>query len=163
MSLRQASGFLSTGEIPEITPYMNGQVLREIQYILSQRRLVPRVYLSYERRAFTGDGQSGLRVSFDTDIITRRTDLRLTSGIYGERLIPEGKWVMEVKTAQSIPVWLSRLLSEYRIYPVSFSKYGTEYKASLMPEDRKPQGSAIMIPARAFPGHPETPLRAAGA
>ena len=38
------------------------------------------------------------------------------------------KWLMEIKTPGSIPLWLCRLLSQYQVYPVSFSKYGTEYK-----------------------------------
>jgi hypothetical protein len=58
----------------------------------------------------------------------------LESGIYGESLLPDGKWLMEVKTSESIPMWMCRLLSEYRIYPISFSKYGREYKMTLQPQ-----------------------------
>ena len=35
---------------------------------------------------------------------------------------------MELKFADAAPLWLSRLLSENGIFPVSFSKYGTYYK-----------------------------------
>ena len=35
---------------------------------------------------------------------------------------------MEIKTVGSMPVWLSELLTELKIYGCSFSKYGTEYK-----------------------------------
>ncbi|MPN57406.1 hypothetical protein SDC9_205100 [bioreactor metagenome] len=45
---------------------------------------------------------------------------------------------MEIKTSKSIPLWLTRLLSEYRVYPASFSKYGAEYmrllKNSALPQ-----------------------------
>jgi hypothetical protein len=131
LPLDEAYRFLATGVIPEIREGMNPQVLAEIQYFLQQHDLSPQVFLAYERLAFFGTGEHDLRVSFDTKIITRRTDLRLESGIYGEKLLPDGKWLMEVKTAESIPLWLCRILSEYQIYPVSFSKYGTEYKQSL--------------------------------
>jgi hypothetical protein len=57
--------------------------------------------------------------------------LRLESGVYGERLLPEGQWLMEIKTPQAIPLWLARTLSELRLYPVSFSKYGREYLGRL--------------------------------
>ncbi len=133
LKLNEAYTFLSTGDLPIHRPYMNAQVLREIQYMLSGRALRPAVYLSYERRAFFGDASEDLRISFDTNILSRREDLRLESGVYGENLLPGGVWLMEIKTARAIPLWLTRLLSEYRIYPHSFSKYGAEYKASIAP------------------------------
>jgi hypothetical protein len=77
------------------------------------------------------DGQDGLRVSFDTKIRARRTDLRLESGVYGEPLLGEGEWLMEIKTARSMPLWLCRLLSENGAYPCGFSKYGFEYLRTL--------------------------------
>jgi hypothetical protein len=141
LPLDEAYRFLATGVMPEISEGMNPQVLAEIQYFLQQYELRPQVFLSYERLAFFGTGEHDLRVSFDTKIITRRIDLRLESGIYGEKLLPDGKWLMEVKTAESIPLWLCRILSEYQIYPISFSKYGTEYKQSLTQKMRAQQAS----------------------
>ena len=131
MKLDEAYAFLQTGEIPELSPYMNRQVLSEIQYILQQYELAPALYLAYDRRAYFGIGQHDLRVSFDTNIVSRRSDLRLESGIYGRNLLDEGTWLMEIKASQSIPVWLCRLLSEYKVYSTSFSKYGAEYTQSL--------------------------------
>ena len=34
---------------------------------------------------------------------------------------------MEVKILGSIPLWFTRILSELKIYPTHFSKYGNEY------------------------------------
>lgn len=131
MRLEEAYAFLETGELPEARPYMNRQVLCEIEYLLRQFGLKPALYLAYDRRAYFGVGRHDLRVSFDANIRSRRYDLRLEAGDYGKPLLEEGKWLMEVKAAQSIPVWLSRILSECRIYPASFSKYGTEYRKML--------------------------------
>ncbi len=64
-------------------------------------------------------------------IRTSAHDLALEAGDYGRPLLPEGRWLMEIKTSQSIPMWLGSLLSEHRIFPVSFSKYGAEYKEQL--------------------------------
>jgi hypothetical protein len=132
MKLREAYDFLERGELPEPGPALNGQVLREVEYLLSRHELRPKLYLSYRRRAFFGADDSDVRVSFDTAITTRRTDLRLEAGVYGERLLGAAEWLMEIKTSRNIPLWLTGLLSEYQIYPVSFSKYGTEYKRSLL-------------------------------
>jgi hypothetical protein len=144
LRLREAYDFLESGEMPEINRNMNGQVLREIQYTLSQRTLKPQTYLSYERRAYFEAGNPDLRISFDTNILTRRYDLRLESGSYGEPLLAEGEWLMEIKTSRAMPVWLTRVLSEYKIYPSSFSKYGTEYRRSLTPA-HVPETSRVMF------------------
>jgi len=137
MILSEAIEFLKTGEITKVEPYMNKQVLNEIAYILDTHYLIPKLYLSYERRALFDIGKNDLRISFDQNIITRRYDLNLESGIYGDKLLEEGKWLMEIKVANSMPVWLTHLLSDYNIYPVSFSKYGTEYLRGLKNQNDK--------------------------
>jgi hypothetical protein len=131
LKLDEAYSFLDTGKLPVCQPYMNSQILKEIQYMLSQMELRPALYLSYQRRAFLQGGDSDLRVSFDTDIVSRRYDLRLESGSYGEALLAPGVWLMEVKTAYAIPIWLTKLLSEHQIFPSGFSKYGAEYQSML--------------------------------
>lgn len=148
--LDEAYEFLSSGKLPEMEPHMNRQVLLEAEYILQQHELKPKVFLAYERRAFFGTGQHDLRVSFDTAITTRRTDLKLESGVYGDKLLDNGKWIMEIKVAQSIPVWLTHLLSEYKIYPTSFSKYGMEYMDSLA--QNIPNKSVVYIPSSVHSG-----------
>ena len=128
MMLDEALAFLGTGEMPLLQEYMNPQVLREIAYMLERYALRPALCLSYDRRAWFGIDRNDLRISFDANIQSRRDDLSLRSGLYGQRLLPEGVWLMEIKSHTSIPIWLSALLSEYEIYPQSFSKYGAEYK-----------------------------------
>lgn len=150
--LNDAYRFLETAELPVPCPGQNGQVLKEIRYILEQRKLRPELYLAYKRRAYFNEGNHDLRISFDTAITTRRYDLNLESGIYGERLLTDGLWIMEIKTAESIPFWLARMLSEYKIYPTSFSKYGTEYKTRIIQESlgKSPAFTPEPVPASAF-------------
>ena len=35
---------------------------------------------------------------------------------------------MEIKALNAMPIWLVEVLNELKIYPSSFSKYGTAYK-----------------------------------
>jgi hypothetical protein len=126
MTLREAYAFLG-GRPPERKPYMNWQVVGEIQDLLGRYPLRPALYLAYDRRAWFGDGGHDLRVSFDSNIRSRRGDVRLEAGGLGEPLLAPGFWLMEVKAARSIPIWLSRALADIRAYPTSFSKYGQEY------------------------------------
>ncbi len=138
IALEDAYSFLSTGELPQPEPYVNAQVLREIQYMLSLHQLRPALYLAYDRRAYFGIGEHDLRISFDCNIRTRRTELRLEAGDEGEPLLGPDTWLMEVKSAKSIPLWLARLLSEFSVYPTSFSKYGAEYKGQLAAKNVPP-------------------------
>ena len=75
-----------------------------------------------------GKDNKDFRVTFDRNITTRRYDLGLHYGIYGDKLLEEDEWIMEVKIEKAMPLWMTQILSEFQIYPASFSKYGTEYK-----------------------------------
>ncbi|KAA9008515.1 polyphosphate polymerase domain-containing protein [Paenibacillus spiritus] len=131
LKLNEAYDFVRTGIEPEYRDGMNKQVIEELKYFLSRYELLPKVYLSYERKAMFCKDNRDLRITFDTNIRSRRYDLKLESGPYGELLLPEGQWLMEVKAEKTIPVWLANLLSEHRLYRTSFSKYGNEYKKML--------------------------------
>ena len=126
--LDEAYDFLASYRKPELKKYMNGQILNEIEYLLKKYELKPMLYLAYDRKAFFSKENRDLRITFDTNIRTRRYDLRLEMGDYGEQLLDDGMWLMEVKAEKSIPLWLARLLSENRIYKIGFSKYGKEYE-----------------------------------
>ncbi|MDR1533137.1 MAG: polyphosphate polymerase domain-containing protein [Clostridiales bacterium] len=116
LSYSEAKSFLKTPHNPST------QILREIAYVLNQRPLTAKVFLCYNRLALTG--QPDLRVTFDTDIRFRLSDLRLDAGAWGTDILPD-KILMEVKTPTAIPLWLSRALSDCEAFPASFSKYGT--------------------------------------
>lgn len=126
--LEDAIRFVSTGEKPAPRGYLDKQVVNEIFHFLSLYNLQPRVFISYDRRAFFGTDDNSLRVTLDKNIKTRRYDLDLQSGDHGESLIGENQYLMEIKVTHSIPMWLARILSEEKIYSISFSKYGMEYK-----------------------------------
>jgi SPX domain protein involved in polyphosphate accumulation len=126
--LEDAYRYLETKKKPEAINSMNRQILNEIDYIVQRyANLGPAIYLSYDRNAMFGIENKNFRITFDTNILTRRYDLGLEIGIYGEPLIPKGYWIMEAKIDRAAPLWFAELLSKYKIYPVSFSKYGTEY------------------------------------
>lgn len=127
--LGDAYRYLETRQKPVIQSYMNNQILNEIDnFIHRYPKLQPALYLSYDRNAMFGIEDKSFRITFDTNIRTRRNNLGLDKEVYGERLLPEGVWVMEVKIKDAAPLWFAQLLSDYKLYPTSFSKYGTEYQ-----------------------------------
>lgn len=143
LHLQEAYEFMDTGEIPERKPYMNEQVLRELAYIRQNYALRPKVYIAYDRIACFSTTDSDLRISFDTNIRYRTEDLRLEHGDFGAAILPEGKWLMEIKTRGAFPLPIAMALSEYEIYPTSFSKYGYIYGKLLEGRERRQRTYSI--------------------
>ncbi len=131
LTLSEAYDFVESGKPPMPKEYMNEQVLKEIEYFLHFYRLKPKVYLAYDRIAYFEKDNRDLRISFDQNIRTRRYDVALEDGDYGEKLIPDGIYLMEIKTSRAMPLWLTEMLAKYGIKRRSFSKYGTEFKKRL--------------------------------
>lgn len=128
LRLNEAYDFVASGIEPALRSDMNKQVIEEIKYFLRRYELQPKVYLAYDRSALFCKLNRDLRITFDTNIRTRREDVLLESGGRGEQLLEDGQWLMEVKAEKTVPLWLSKLLSEHGLYRTSFSKYGNEYK-----------------------------------
>lgn len=128
MRVFKAYDFLRTGHLPERKEYMNWQVMREIEYFRKRFLLVPKVYIAYDRVAYFEKDNSDLRISFDMNIRTRRDELRLEAGDWGDALMDDDSVLMEIKTSRAKPLWLSHLLCELGIRRCSFSKYGREFK-----------------------------------
>ena len=128
LRLSEAYDFVTTGKAPEPKEYMNTQVLHEIEYFLKVYDLSPKLYLAYDRIAYFERDNKDLRISFDMNIRSRRYDLRLENGDFGERLLDGEFYMMEIKTSLAKPLWLTHMLDELNIKRRSFSKYGTEYK-----------------------------------
>lgn len=127
MTLGEAYDFLKLGKKPKSKDYINQQVINEIEYYLSKNTVYPKVYIAYTRNAFFAKDNKDFRLTFDSNIITRRNNLSLEAGCFGEDILGENKYLMEVKILGSIPLWLTEILSELKIYNTHFSKYGNEY------------------------------------
>lgn len=128
MTQAQAERYLCQG----CPPKKSSQIHREIDYFCEfYNNLQPAVFLSYEREAFSGIYEKDLRITFDENILWRREQLSLCSGIYGTPILSPGTTLMEIKTAGAMPLWLTKTLTEHEIYKTSFSKYGKAYEAIL--------------------------------
>lgn len=146
LKLDEAYEFVRTGQAPDPADYMNKQVVEEIKYFLRLYDLEPKVYLAYERKALFDKNSRDLRITFDTNIRSRRYDLKLEQGDYGEPLVEDGRWLMEVKAEKTVPFWLSQLLSEHGLYRVGFSKYGNEFKRLARTTNLNYQGERMLVP-----------------
>ena len=50
----------------------------------------------------------------------------------GAKLFDDSSVIMEVKVNGAVPFWLTKILSELKIYKTSFSKYGQIYKKDIV-------------------------------
>lgn len=123
LSYEAAERYMLNGDTSE----ERSQIMQEIDYFFHLYQPVPKILLFYERIALCGIEDEELRVTFDTNIRWRAHDLSLSQGDAGELILPPGMRLMEIKIADSFPLWMSQLLSEFKIYPASFSKYCTAY------------------------------------
>ncbi|MCD8391012.1 MAG: polyphosphate polymerase domain-containing protein [Firmicutes bacterium] len=128
LGLDEAYGFIATKEKPEHKDYMNDQVINEISYMMRCYEVFPKVYIAYDRVAYFEKDNADLRISFDQNIRSRRYDLALEMGDYGDPVLDGDYVLMEIKTSLAKPIWLTHMLAELDLKRSSFSKYGTEFK-----------------------------------
>ncbi len=113
------------------------QISKEIDYFLDfYGDIKPKVFLSYDRCAYYDKYDSDFRMTFDSNILWREQDLSLTAGIYGKPLLDDSEALLEIKSAGAVPLWLTKVLSENRVYKVSFSKYGMAFN-NIISENRR--------------------------
>ncbi len=108
---------------------VNSQIGDEIEYFREYYSgLMPKVFLSYEREAYYSHDGSDFRITFDENILYRTEDLSLCLPPSGTEILEGGYSLMEVKTSGALPLWLTGVLTENRIFKTSFSKYGRAYE-----------------------------------
>ena len=106
----------------------SGQIEEEINYFMKMYQdISPAMYIAYDRIAYFVTEDPELRITFDDNILWRDEDVSLTSDIYGNPILEDGQYIMEIKCAEAMPLWLVKALAENKIYKTSFSKYGKAY------------------------------------
>ena len=131
LPLVEARGYLQQGVPPE----NEGQIFREIDWFVRHRpQLRPVALIACDRLALAGCENPNLRITFDEHIRWREEALDLAEDAPMTPLCP-GRILMEIKIPGAAPLWLCRLLSQMQLYPVTFSKYGTCYRDTLLPEN----------------------------
>ncbi len=134
-----AMRYLEHGEKPDI----DSQILREIDYFIRFYQPKPKLYLAYDRIAFSGIEKKDLRITIDQRIRSRRENVKLDAGDDGELLLEGQQYLVEIKTIDVFPLWLTEILTELEMFPTSFSKYGMIYHKNLA-EDRRKETCSIV-------------------
>lgn len=113
-----------------------GQINKELSYFISQNELIPACLIIYDRTA-NYEPNGDLRLTIDNNPRFRLSDLDLRISMQGEPLLPDGYSILEVKVQGAMPLWLSKILDEGKMYKTGFSKYGEAYKRLLVGNYRR--------------------------
>ena len=107
----------------------HSQIAQEIDYVKNQYNVRKKMFIGYDRRAYTGIQEEDVRITFDTNIRYRLHNLSLNE--IGEETVIQNpnEILLEIKVMDRYPIWLSNALSEMKLYKNSFSKYGIIYEA----------------------------------
>lgn len=126
---KEAVSFLNDGVIPQ----SRTQIVREIEYFMNYYKGVrPAMYISYHRLSYISTDGTASRITFDSEITYRTNELLIEKGNFGTPLLEKGTRLMELKILGAMPLWLSKALDECRIFPTTFSKFGTAHNALLL-------------------------------
>jgi hypothetical protein len=128
LKIKEIDPFVNDGILPQTDDYLSTQVAKELAYFLKINKVAPALYVQYDRIALFGKEDSNFRMTFDKNVRTRRDNFVLGESDEDEFLLPDDVYIMEIKILGSMPLWLTKLLSENELYSRGFSKYGVKYK-----------------------------------
>lgn len=128
MNYQAALDYLVFDKIP-----CQSQIMKEIEFMRNHDdQLQPKVMISYQRDSFIGKNDDSLRITFDYHVRFSTRNITLTNQKPEGQLLDDDLLIMEIKTLQAMPLWLSNALDSLKIYPSNFSKYAAVYQQYLM-------------------------------
>lgn len=133
---RNLEEFLRTNDFSLLNKYQNNFISEKayagnILFYYHLYNLKPSVVVSYEREAYECRFGTGLRLTIDKNVRTRRT--KYFKDLFdNDRMIPAFKnnFAIEVKFSKILPKWLSSVLVRYNVKRTSVPKYSWSIEAA---------------------------------
>ncbi|MBQ3376348.1 MAG: polyphosphate polymerase domain-containing protein [Erysipelotrichaceae bacterium] len=133
MSYHNAMNYILFGRKPD-----NTQIVNEIDYMMKKYPdLKPRVLISYERDSYVVINDSNIRITFDYNVRYSLDNVTLKNNKAEKQLTGEDTVIMEIKSLNAMPLWLTEVLDEMNIFPGNYSKYGQIYTDVIMKGAKK--------------------------
>ena len=114
----------------EDSDFRNLEIAKELDYAFNFYALVPKIIIIYDRESYAAVEDPDFRLTFDSNLRFRTDKLNLEQGDSGKPYFSAEEpkpVIMEVKTLDAMPLWFVKKLSDLKLYPVPFSKYGKIY------------------------------------
>ncbi len=110
-----------------LVPHHDKQITKEIDYCFKSYHLKPKIRILYDRVAYHLVNDDTFRITFDHNIHYNTNYLQLLEDD-SDKMLFESGYIMEIKTLRALPIWLSDMLLQLKIYPISYSKVGKVYE-----------------------------------
>ena len=103
------------------------QIAREVDYLIEHYHLKPKIMTIYDRESYKGT--DNLRITFDENLKFRDQILTPKNSKHDKIYFKDkDNIIMEIKAGGVLPLWLTKTLSEHKLYPQQFSKVGKSYE-----------------------------------
>lgn len=100
------------------------QVAEEVGFLVGSLQLSPKCVVRYRRRALVGSQyEPGLRITFDENLRVSDARVGLEDGAPTMLFLPPQLSILEVKTNDVMPIWVTRLLAAHEVVISRYSKY----------------------------------------
>jgi SPX domain protein involved in polyphosphate accumulation len=96
---------------------------REFSYLHRRLGLIPIVIIRYIRKALIPQFEDDMRITLDTKITAGGHTLNSFDKVNEKHIIAPDQGILEVKSNQSIPLWLNSILRRYELVQTRYSKY----------------------------------------
>lgn len=109
------------------------ETMNQFQVYMNSIRARPVILVRYRRRAFEGDSNNRVRVTFDRELaykVTNRPEVRLNGSGWQRNPFNVNGVVLEIKFTGHFPAWLSEMVKSFNLRQRSISKYASSIKDS---------------------------------
>lgn len=96
---------------------------REIAYLSKRLELHPVVLIRYIRKPVIPIHEQDMRITLDTKITAGGHNIEAFDSDAEKHIIKSEHGVLEIKTNQSIPLWLNSIMQKYSFVQTRYSKY----------------------------------------
>ena len=119
----EAKSFFAGKKLPE------SRITSEIERFMDfHGHPAPAAAIIYEREPYFVTDEPTVRITFDSGLRCRFEDVLPECGTDGGEILPKDDIIMEIKSDGGMPLWLSAVLDDMKLYPRPFSKYANAYK-----------------------------------
>jgi len=124
--------------LPELNQHSDRVIAEEVLTMCSGLDLRATTIVGYRRQAMVGrQTDGGLRVTFDSLIRGRKTDLALGAGGETPSIVPPQMAIVEVKVNERVPCWLTNKIARHNMQLIRISKYCTSVEGKAPPALRQ--------------------------
>jgi hypothetical protein len=104
------------------------EALDQFQLYINSIKAKPKILIRYMRRAYEGDSETRVRVTFDSKLcycVTDAPEVRFGGRGWQENTLTIGGVILEIKFTNRYPPWLGRMVECLDLRQEAISKYAT--------------------------------------